>query len=58
MNRLDWDKQTFSDLVYDIRDIITDEDKFAFRFIYTANIIATGKEAKAEAAYFYHLKDG
>ncbi len=58
VNRLDWDRQSFSNPVYDIRDIIAGEDKFAVRFIYTATITATGEEAKAEAAYFYHLKDG
>ncbi len=58
VNRLDWDKQTFSDPVYDIRDIIAVEDRFAIRFNYTANIIATDEEAGSEAAYFYHLKDG
>jgi hypothetical protein len=29
VNRLDWDKQTFSSSIYDIRDLITAEDKFA-----------------------------
>jgi hypothetical protein len=41
VNRLDWDRQSFSNPVYDIRDIIAGDEV-----------------AKAEAAYFYHLKDG
>jgi predicted ester cyclase len=58
VNRLDWDRQTFSKPVYDIRDIIAAEDKFAIRFLYTATITATGEEAKAETWYVYHLRDG
>ena len=58
VNCLDWDKQTFSNPIYDIQDIIAAESKFAVRFIYTANLIATREEVRAEAAYFYHLRDG
>ncbi len=51
-------RQTFSNPVYDIRDIIAADNEFAIRFHYTATVIASGEEAKAEAWYFYHLRDG
>lgn len=57
-NRLDWDKQTSANAVYDIRDIIAEGDKFALRFIYTANFRPTGKKIDVETWYFYHLTDG
>jgi predicted ester cyclase len=58
VNRLDWDRQTFSKPVFDIQDIIADEDKFAIRFFYTATVTATGDQAKAEVWYVYHLREG
>lgn len=49
VNRLDWDRQTFSNPVYDNLDVIAAEDKFAIRFLYTATVTATGEEVTAEA---------
>ena len=57
-NRLDWDKQTSANAVYDIRDIISEEDRFAMRFFYTADFIPTGGKVAVEVMYFYHLRDG
>lgn len=49
VNRLDWDKQTFSNPIYDIRDIIASEDKFAIRFLYRAieyyELLSAGHDA-------------
>ena len=57
-NRLDWDKQTSANAVYDIRDIIAEGDKFALRFIYSANFRPTDKKIDVETWYFYHLIRG
>jgi predicted ester cyclase len=58
VNRLDWDRQTFSNPVFDIQDIVAAENRFAVRFLYTATVFATGEEVKVEAWYFYHLQGG
>jgi len=57
-NRLQWDVLNFGDPVYDIRDIVADEDKFAIRFIYTCTMLKTGDKFVTEVNYFYHLRDG
>jgi predicted ester cyclase len=57
-NRLDWDKQTSANAIYNIQDVIAEDDKFALRFIYTANFRPTGGKIDVEVWYFYHLKDG
>ena len=58
LNRLRSDTGRFADPVYDIKDIVASEDKFAIRFIYTATVVATGEPVETEVNYFYHLKDG
>jgi predicted ester cyclase len=58
VNRLRSDTGRFADPVYDIRDIVASEEKFAIRFIYTATVVATGEPVETEVNYFYHLKDG
>ena len=56
--RLQWDMLNFRDPVYDIREIVADEDKFAIRFIYTCTLIKDGAQFVAEVTYFYRLRDG
>jgi predicted ester cyclase len=57
-NRLDWDTQTSANAIYEIQDIIAEEDRFAIRFRYTADFIPTGEKVDVEVMYFYHLRDG
>ncbi len=56
--RLRWDRLNFKDPVYDIRDIIADEDKFAIRFIYACTLVQTGAKFVTEVTYFYRIRDG
>ena len=58
VHRLHSDTGRFADPLYDIKDIIASEDKFAIRFIYTATVVATGEPVETEVNYFYHLRDG
>jgi predicted ester cyclase len=58
VNRLRSDTGRFANPVYDIKDIIASQDKFAIRFTYTATVVATGEPVETEVNYFYHLKDG
>ena len=58
VHRLDFDRQTFTDPVYEIADLIAGEDRFAIRFHYGATLISTGERYRSQAAYFYHLRDG
>jgi predicted ester cyclase len=58
VHRLSSDTGRFANPVYNIKDIIASEDKFAIRFIYTAGVVATGEPVETEVNYFYHLKDG
>ncbi len=58
VNRLRSDTGRFANPLYDIRDIVAVEDKFAIRVIYTATVVETGDPARTEVNYFYHLKDG
>ncbi len=58
-NRLKRDRIHWKDPVYDIKDLIVEEDKFSIRFMYAATRIRTGKRDEGiETMYFYHLKDG
>lgn len=57
-NRLDWDKQTSTNAVYDIRDIIAEEDRFAIRFVYTADFLPTNGKTDVDVMYFYRLREG
>jgi hypothetical protein len=56
-NRLDWDKQTSTNAVYDVRDIIAGEDRFAIRFVYTTDFVPTNGKTDVDMMYFYHLRD-
>ena len=56
--RLQWDVLNFRDTIYDIREIVADEDKFAIRFIYTCILIKDGAQFVTEVTYFYRLRDG
>ena len=58
VNRLAWDRKHSADPVFDIKDIIAEEDKFSIRFIYNATEIATGQNFEVEVTYFYHLMEG
>ncbi len=58
VNRLAWDRRHSADPVFDIKDIIADEDRFSIRFIYSATEIATKQKFEIEVIYFYHLQDG
>lgn len=58
VNRLAWDRKHSADPVFDIKDIIAEEDKFSIRFIYNATEIATGQNFEVEVTYFYHLQEG
>ena len=51
------DKPRYANPTYDIRDIVSDADKFAIRFLFGATG-PTGQSISAEVNYFYHLKDG
>lgn len=57
-NRLDWDRQTSANAVYDVRDVVAEEDRFALRFVYTADFVPTGGRIDVEVMYFYRLRDG
>lgn len=58
-NRLRRDRVHWKDPVYDIKDLLVEDDKFAIRFKYAATQIQTGKRDEGiETMYFYHLKNG
>lgn len=57
-NRLDWDRQTSANAVYNIRDIVAEEDRFAIRFVYKADFVLTQGKIDVDNMYFYHLRDG
>ena len=57
-NRLAWDREHSADPVFDIKDIIADDDKFSIWFIYSATEIASGQRFEVEVIYFYHLQEG
>jgi hypothetical protein len=56
VNRLAWDKETNANPVFDIREIIVEEDRFALRFLYVADFIPTGGKIDVEMMYFYQLR--
>ena len=41
IKRLTWDKETNANPLFDVRDIIAEEDRFALRFLCTADFIPT-----------------
>ncbi len=49
--RLRTDPGRYADSVYDITDIIAENDKFAFRFIYTATDPTTGQPVDEQVNY-------
>src|SRR5918998_2148862 len=56
VKRLTWDKETNANPLFDVRDIIAEEDRFALRFLYTADFIPTGGKIDVEMMYFYRLR--
>jgi hypothetical protein len=56
VKRLTWDKETKANPLFDVRDIIPEEDRFALRFLYTADFIPTGGKIDVEMMYFYRLR--
>ena len=58
VNRLNWDKETNANPLFDVREIIAEEDRFALRYLYTAAFIPTGGKIDVEMMYFYHLRGG
>jgi predicted ester cyclase len=57
-NRLRRDRTYWKDPVYDIKELVTENDKFALRFIFSATQISTGNRDEVEVIYFYRLRDG
>jgi len=57
-NRLRRDRIHWTDPVYDIKNLIAEEDAFALRFLYSATQISTGKRDEVEVIYFYRLTGG
>ena len=56
VSRLSWDKETNANPIFDVRDIIAEEDRFALRFLYAADFVPTGGKIDVEMMYFYHLR--
>jgi SnoaL-like domain len=57
LNRLAWDQKHNTSPVFDIKDIVAAEDRFAIRFEYTAKEGEAAHDFHAEVIYFYHLRD-
>lgn len=57
-NRLRRDRVHWKDPVYDVKNLIAEEDAFALRFLYSATQINTGKRDEVETIYFYKLAAG
>jgi SnoaL-like protein len=57
LNRLAWDQHHNVAPIFDIRDIVAAENRFAIRFEYTAKEGEAGNDFHAEVIYFYHLRD-
>ena len=57
-NRLAWDRKNRTNLIFNITDIIAEEDRFAIRFVFTAAEKTSNQEAPIEVIYFYQLRDG
>lgn len=72
VNRIDWDKQTNTNGVFDYRDIIAEEGRYAIRYSYRADFapqdedggcrtaipLLQGGKIDVEMIYFYHLREG
>ena len=56
VKRLTWDKETNANPLFDVRDIIAEEDRFALRFLYAADFVPTSGKIDVEMMYFYHLR--
>jgi hypothetical protein len=56
VKRLTWDTETNANPLFDVRDIIAEEGRFALRFLYTADFIPTGGKIDVEMMYFYRLR--
>jgi len=56
VKRLTWDKETNANPLFDVRDIIAEEDRFALHFLYTADFIPTGGKIDVEMMYFYRVR--
>jgi len=56
VSRLAWDKETNANPVFDVREIIAEEDRFALRLLYVADFIPTGGKIDVEMMYFYQLR--
>ena len=56
VKRLTWDKETNANPLFDVRDIIAEEDRFALHFLYTEDFIPTGGKIDVEMMYFYRMR--
>ena len=56
VNRLAWDRETNANPVFNVRDIVAEEDRFALRYLYAADFIPTGGKIDVEMMYFYRLR--
>ncbi len=56
--RLSRDRIHWKDPVYDIKNLVAEENAFAIRFMFSATQINTGKRDEVEVIYFYRLRDG
>jgi hypothetical protein len=54
---LDCDKQSNVHAIYDVRDIIAEENGFATRFVCTADSAPTAGKTDVGVMYFYRLGD-
>src|SRR5213080_4125047 len=54
-NRLAWDRENRTNQIFNITDIIAEENKFAIRFVFTAAEKTQNQETPIEVIYFYHL---
>jgi predicted ester cyclase len=57
VHRLVTDHPRYPNPKFDIKDIIAAEDKWAIRFVFTADG-APGQPISVEVNYFYHLRQG
>jgi len=57
LNRLAWDQKHNASPIFDIKDIVAAENRFAIRFEYTAREGEAEQDFHAEVIYFYHLRE-
>jgi predicted ester cyclase len=57
VHRLATDHARYPNPKFDIKDIVAAEDKWAIRFVFTADG-ASGQPISVEVNYFYHLRQG